>query len=644
MKFEHLFTPITIGNMEVPNRAVMPAMGSAYATPDNRAGDQLVAYLERRAQGGTGLIVAEICAVDPRGKALPNELGGWSDDFIPTLARIPDAVHRHGSKVAIQLHHAGRETLSDIIGGAMPEAPSAIPSVIYKQQPCEAMSLDRIAEIIQAYAAAARRAQAAGFDAVEIHGAHGYLISQFLSPFTNRREDEYGGDDARRSRFLLEVVAAVRKQTGPDFPIIVRVSADEIIDEGFHLDFMQALAPKLVAAGANAINASVGAYSTPGFLNVASMDTEAGFNLFRARAIKEAVNIPVIGVGRISDPALAEAALAGGDADLIAFGRALLADPDFVKKAREGRESEIRPCVACNQGCIERLILDMDTMTCSFNPECGQEFLGAPEPAAKSRRVWVVGAGPAGLQAALVAAGRGHKVEVFEQATTPGGQLLPASVPPHKEVLKNWLVWIQSRLAAANVIVHLGKKITRQDIEAAKPDAVILATGADPCAPAIPGLDSPQVIDARALLMGQAKPIGPAVILGGGHVGMETADFLISRGITVTILEQRKRQPVTTHTVRGYWLYKRLRPSGSRLVTGARVTEITAGEVRYIQNGQEASLPATLVVTALGARPNDALQSVLEELGIFYVPVGDVNQPRRFLEAVHEGHKAGLAL
>lgn len=642
--FEHLFTPITIGGMIVPNRAVMPAMGSAYATPDNKAGDQLVAYLERRARGGTGLIIAEICAVDPRGKALPNELGGWSDDFIPSLARIPEAVHRHGAKVAIQLHHAGRETLSDIIGGAIPEAPSAIPSVIYKQQPCEAMSVERIAEVIQAFAAAARRAQAAGFDAVEIHAAHGYLIAQFLSPFTNHRDDEYGGDDARRSRFLLEVIAAVRKQTGPDFPIIVRVSADEIIDEGFHLDFMRALAPKMVTAGANAINVSVGAYSTPGFLNVASMDTEAGFNLFRARAIKEVVNIPVIGVGRISDPALADEAIARGDADLIAFGRALLADPDFVKKAKEGRASDIRPCIACNQGCIERLLLDMDTMTCTFNPECGQEFLGASKPAEKSKRIWVIGAGPAGLEAALTAADCGHQVEIFEQSSTPGGQLLPASAPPNKEGLKNWLAWIQAQLAAARVTLHLGKKITRADLEAGRPDAVILATGADPCAPAIPGLDNPLVVDARALLLGQAKPVGPAVILGGGHVGMEAADFLISRGVAVTILEQRKRQPVTTHTVRGYWLYKRLRPSGSRLITGAKVTEITGGEVRYIHEGQEASLPASLVVTALGARPNDELKSVLDELGILYVPVGDVNQPRRFLEAVHEGYKAGISL
>jgi 2,4-dienoyl-CoA reductase-like NADH-dependent reductase (Old Yellow Enzyme family)/thioredoxin reductase len=644
MKFDHIFTPIKIGSMIVPNRAVMPAMGSAYAMPDNKAGEQLVAYLERRAQGGTGLITAEICAVDHRGKALPNQLGGWSDDFIPSLKRIPEAIHRHGSKAAIQLHHAGRETLSDIINGAMPEAPSAISSVIYRQQPCEAMSLERITEIIQAYANAASRVQAAGFDAVEIHAAHGYLISQFLSPFTNYRDDEYGGDDNRRSRFLLEVIATVRKLTGPDFPIIVRVSADEIIDEGFHLDFMRALAPKMAASGANAINVSVGAYSTPGFLNVASMDTEAGFNLFRARAIKEVVKIPVIGVGRIFDPALADEAIARGDADLIAFGRALLADPDFVKKAREGRASNIRPCIACNQGCIERLLLDMDSMTCSFNPECGQEFLAAPEAPEKSKRVWVIGAGPAGLEAALAAAGRGHQVEIFEQSPAPGGQLLPASVPPNKEGLKSWLAWVQGSLAEANVSIQLERMITREDLEAARPDSVILATGADPYVPAVPGLDNPSVVDARALLMGKVKPVSPAVILGGGHVGMETADFLISRGINVIILEQRKRQPVTSYTVRGYWLYKRLRRSGSRLITGAKVTEVSNGEVRYIQDGQELSLPASLIVTALGARPNNGLKTVLEDLGIPCILAGDVKQTRRFLEAIHEGYKAGMSL
>lgn len=643
MRFEHLFKSIAIGKMNVPNRTVMPAMGSAYGTPDNKAGEQLVAYLERRAQGGVGLIIAEICAIDPHGKALPNELGGWSDDFIPSLARIPEAVHRHGAKAAIQLHHAGRETLPKINGGAVPEAPSAIPSVIYRQ-PCKAMSLERIAEIIQAYAAAACRAQAAGFDAVEIHGAHGYLISQFLSPFTNHREDEYGGDDTGRSRFLLDVIAAVRRQTGPDFPIIVRISADEIIADGYHLEFMQTLAPKMVAAGANAIHASVGAYSTPGFLNVASMDTETGFNLFRARAIKETVNVPVIGVGRIANPAIAEEALARGDADLIAFGRPLLADPDLVKKAKAGRPADIRPCIACNQGCIERLLLEMGTMTCSFNPECGQEFRGVPQPAEKRKSVWIIGAGPAGLQAALIAAGRGHQVEVFEQNATPGGQLLPASAPPHKEVLKDWLAWIQAQLAASGVRINLGKKISREDLEAKRPDAVILATGADPCTPGIPGLNSPQVVDARALLLGKSVATGPAVILGGGHVGMETADFLINQGIAVTILEQFAKQPVTTQTVRGYWLYKRLRRSRNRLITGARVTKVTPEAVHYIHEEQEVSLPAKLVVTALGARPNDALKTALDELDIFYISVGDVNKPRRFLEAIHEGHQAGLAL
>ncbi|MGV8056831.1 MAG: FAD-dependent oxidoreductase [Smithellaceae bacterium] len=643
MGFEHLFTSVTIGNLHVPNRTVMPAMGTAYATPDNKAGDQLVAYLERRAQGGTGLIIAEVCAVDPRGKAIPNELGCWSDDFIPTLARIPKALHRHGTKSALQLHHAGRETITAVIDGAMPEAPSAIPSVIYRQ-PCEAMSLARIAEIIQTFAAAARRAREAGFDAVEIHGGHGYLLSQFLSPFTNHRQDEYGGNDAGRSRFLLEIIAAVRKETGPDFPIIVRVSGDEIIPDGYHLDFMQALAPKMVAVGADAIHVSVGAYSTPGFLTIASMDTEAGFNLFRARAIKEAVNVPVIGVGRITDPAMAEAALARGDADLIAFGRALLTDPDFVKKARESRPADIRPCVACNQGCIERVTLEMGAMTCSFNPDCGQEFRGAPEPAARPKRVWVVGGGPAGLEAARVAIGRGHQVEVFEQAAVLGGQLLPASQAPNKDILRGWLTWIQGQLASSGVVIHLGKKIVRADLESARPDAVILAAGADPFVPAIPGLDGPTVVDARALLMGKAKPAGPAIILGGGHVGMETADFLIRHGVIVTILEQQAKQPVPTYTVRGYWLYKRLRPSGSRLITGAQVTEITSEEVRYIHDGQELSLRAALVVTALGAHPNDMLKPVLEEMGIPCLLAGDVSRPRRFLEAVHEGHQAGLAL
>ncbi|MFZ2399014.1 MAG: FAD-dependent oxidoreductase [Smithella sp.] len=639
MQFPHLFSSVTINGMTLKNRAVMPPMGTGYGNPDSTVSDRLVAYLSRRAQGGTGLIITEVCAVDARGKGFPNEIGIWSDAFIPGLARIPEALHHFGAKAALQLHHAGRETFEDAIG-AIPEAPSAIPSVILGQ-PCEAMSLERIAQVVEAFASAAGRAKAAGFDAVELHGAHGYLLNQFLSPFSNQRDDKYGGSDENRARFVLEIIAAVRKKAGNDFPVWIRVSADELVRGGYDLPFMQKFAPMMVSAGVDAIHCSVGVYSTPGGLSVASMDTEPGFNLFRARALKDVVNVPVIGVGRINNPELADQAIARGDADLISFGRQHLTDPDFINKVRDGALDDIRWCTACNQGCIERLSFEMKSATRSFNPECGGEHKGQAPKAKPSRRVWVIGAGPAGLSAAMAASARGHKVEVFEKEEKPGGQLLSASQPPHKSAFKDWVIWSLRQLKKSSTPVHCQNLISKEKIKQHMPEAVILACGAYPVTLPIPGLDSGKVVDARDVLTGKVELKSPAVVLGAGYVGMETADYLLSKGIPVTVLEMQAFPPVGKLTAHGYWLHKRIKSAGGRLIFGAQVTGIEAGDVRYRQGDTERMENAAMIVTAMGAKPDNSLEDVLKELIIPYIIVGDAKSPRRVLEAIHEGHRAG---
>jgi 2,4-dienoyl-CoA reductase-like NADH-dependent reductase (Old Yellow Enzyme family) len=651
MKYPHLFSPVNIGTMELRNRSVMPAMATGYANMDNTVSDRLIHYLATRARGGVGLIVTEVCAVVQRGKGFPNELGSWSDDFIPSLARIPEAVHPWGARVALQLHHAGRETTSHATG-AMPEAPSAIPSVILNQ-PCEEMSIDRIREVVEGYGSAALRAKKAGFDAVEIHGAHGYLITQFLSPFSNQRQDGYGGSEENRARFALEVVQSVRAAVGRDYPVIIRVSVDELIRGGYTVDFMKWLAPRLVSAGVDAIHASVGVYSTPGNLTIASMDTDAGFNLPNARAVKEVVSVPVIGVGRISHPDLAEQALARGDADLISIGRQHITDPDFMNKARAGDLEDIRWCVACNQGCIERLSYEMKSATCTFNPKCGREFKEAPvvfpagggEKASETpRKIWVVGAGPAGLSAALAAAERGMTVEVFEREPVPGGQVQSASKPPHKEAFMVWVDWMLRQLAKRGVPVTCGSGINAQLLKTNRPDAVVLASGAYPAVPPIPGLDLKHVFDARDVLVGKVELKSPAVILGAGYVGMETADFLLARGIPSSIIEMQPFPPVGKHTAHGYWLHKRNRAAGGRMTFGATVKVVEPDAVVYLQNGGEQREPAAMVITAMGARPDNALDGALKDLGILYRVVGDAVSPRRLIEAIHEGHRAGMEI
>ena len=643
MQLSHLFSPVTINSLEIRNRAVMPAMGTGYGNIDGSVSDRLIAYLARRARGGTGLIITEVCAIDPRGKGFPNEIGAWSDTFIPGLSMLATAIHQEGGKVALQLHHAGRETLPAFTG-ALPEAPSPIPSAIL-MQPCEEMHVDRIAEIVAAYAQAAARAKTAGCDAVEIHAAHGYLINQFLSPFSNQRQDRYGGSDENRARFALEIIGAVRRQVGPDYPILVRVSADELVPGGYDLAFMQWLAPRLVSAGADAIHVSLGVFSTPGNLSVASMDTEPGFNLHRARAIKQVVHVPVIGVGRINDPRLADEAIARGDADLISFGRQHLTDPDFINKAKHGAFDEIRCCLACNQGCIERLMFEMKPVTCTINPACGKEYKDKPPRVERPHKVWVIGAGPAGLSAALSAMERGRQVEIFERAEKPGGQLLSASQPPHKQAFSAWVDWAVGMLKKNGVAIRTTNEVTAEMIAKDMPKAVILATGSRPISPAVPGIDSPPVCDAREVLLGRTALKSLAIVLGAGYVGMETADFLMAHGVKVTVMEMQAMPPVGKHTAHGYWLNQRLEKGGGTLMLGAEVVRIEPDAVIYRQAGEERRLaPASMIITALGARPEDELVNTLKKFGIPHQVVGDARTPRRLLEAVHEGTAAGEEL
>jgi 2,4-dienoyl-CoA reductase-like NADH-dependent reductase (Old Yellow Enzyme family)/thioredoxin reductase len=639
----HLLSPIKIKSLELTNRVVMPPMGTNLGNPDGTVSEANLAYIMRRARGGAGLIITEISSVHPSGSAIGNELGSYDDRFIPGLKKIADAVHAAGSKVALQLHHAGRESLYLLQQGKA-VAPSPIPSLIFRLTPRE-ITHDEIQEVIVAFGAAARRGIEAGFDAVEVHGAHGYLLTQFLSSLSNKRDDKYGGSLVNRGRFIIEVLQEVRKAVGPDFPISLRLSVEECIKDGYTFEDIRPILPDLVKAGADMLHASLGTHGSPGGITSAPPEYPAGFNVWRAKKLKEVVGLPVIAVGRFSDPSLANEVIARGEADLVAFGRQFLADPDFLIKAREGRPEDIRKCLACNQGCIERLILGEGKIRCALNPETGQEMIYPQAPATVRCKVWIVGAGPGGLTAAYEAARLGHHVTLFEKEEETGGQLRFASKSPFKDHYERWASWLASQAKKMGVVVRTGTEVTEGMISEGNPEVVILASGGERIKPDIPGINLPLVCNAWQVLSGAVPPGKHAVVIGGGLIGMEAADYLCQKGTQVTLVEVLKRSPVLKITSHGYMLHTRLKEGGCRLFFNTTLTKIEESSVTALIEGREQILsPVDQVVIAVGLKPHDGLKEFLQARKIRHFIIGDALQPRRIIEATEEGARAAWSL
>ena len=629
--------------MEIPNRIVMPPMGTNLGNPDGTVSEANLAYMKRRAGAGAGLIITEISAVHPTGMAIPSELGSYDDRFIPGLRKLADVIHAGRSKAALQLHHTGRESLFLLKAGKA-IAPSPIRSLVFGLTPRE-MARGEIQELIAAFGAAAFRARQAGFDAVEVHGAHGYLLTQFLSALSNQRTDEYGGDLSNRSRFIREVLQEVRRRVGDEFPVSLRLSAEEFIKGGYTVEDLKPLLPEWVKAGADIIHASLGTHGSPAGITSAPVEYPSGFNIGRAKRIKEVVNVPVIGVGRFTDLPLADEVIGRGEADLVAFGRQFLADPDFILKSKEGRSEDVRRCIACNQGCIERLILGEGNIRCAINPETGQETLYPQGPAAVRRGVWVIGGGPAGLTAACEAARLGHQVDLFEKEKEWGGQLRYAGRPPFKSVYQEWGEWLGTQARKMGVDLHPGVEVTEKMIQDKNPEAVILAAGGEKIIPEVPGIDLPHVADAWKILKGEVTPKKNALVIGGGLIGMETADFLSQRGIHVTLVEVLKRSPVLKITSHGYMLHTRLREAGCKLLFGTAVKRIDPSSVTLLSQGTEEVLsPIDQVVIAVGLKASEGLKRFLENKGIRHFVVGDAVLPRRIIEATEEGAKAAWSL
>lgn len=643
MTLEHLFSPMKIGACVIPNRTVVPAMVANMCPDEGKASEQYIRYHEEKAKGGWGLIITEDYRINPNAGGYPHISGLWSEEQIPSHRRLTDTIHQYESKIFCQIYHAGRQANHFVNGGVQPVSCSPIADPWNKEIPRE-LTAEEIRALVQDFATTAKNAKAAGFDGVEIHAAHGYLIHQFLSPNCNHRMDEYGGSYLNRVRFLKEIMEACRAAVGPDFPIMVRVSAEENSEGGRKFHETRQILQDIESWGADAIHLSNGMYGVVSSLGiVASHYKHHGWNQDFAAEAKQFLKIPVVTVGRVAEPCMAEDIIASGKADFVAMGRESLTDPHWPEKARAGRYNDIRHCIGCLQGCTASTYQGVP-LYCVINPELGHEFEYDYSRVAQPKTVYVAGAGIAGMEAARAAAIKGHRVELFEAGSTVGGQFVSAAYPPYKGDYTNYTAWLYREIQKyENLTLHLNTPLTREMVVEAKPDKVIIATGARPIIPKVPGIDNPKVVLAEDALLGR-KDVGMNVLIaGGGSIGTETAAYFgMQCKSRVTIVEMR--DDIALDLEAG--IRDDLRTVLRRLFVDVLCNTSIAGvtdEGALLKQGDVVRLfPCDTVILAIGTRAHNTLEAELKDTGIETVVVGDAVQARQITQASREGFVAGL--
>jgi len=643
MTEDPIFQPLSVGSLSLPNRVVMTTVKLGYATPAGEVTHRHIAFYERRASGGVGLLTTEPLYIRKSGQELPTQMGVYDDALVPGLADLVSGVHVAGGRIMAHINHAGRAANPKLV----PEGDRVSASDVFcpaNQVLPRPLTTREIGEIVGAFQDAARRVRKAGFDAIEIPFSHGYLVHQFLSPHTNRRHDGYGGSFENRLRFGREVLGAVRDEVGPAVPIVVRMNAVDYVDGGLGIEDAIILAKHLRDLDVDALSLTSGTMceSVPFCLYPAG--TPKAHLLPMARRVRVASGLPVIVAGRIRSPSVARGALAAGQTDLIGLGRPLLADPDWVRKTEDGDEDAILLCAACHQGCLGDLRKGRGTH-CLFNPLTGRESEIQLTPASGPRRVVVVGGGPAGLEAARVAAERGHRVTLFEERDHLGGQLFLAGRIPHKEGFQDALQHLELMATRAGVDIHRGSRITAEELLAQRPDAVVLATGGIPLSVAFPGLTDTRWVLATEVLEGAVQVETPsALLIGGGLVGLEAAEYLAARGRKVTLVEMQEEVGSGLDMLPRAMLLKRLEAGQVEIHTRTRLTRLTHDVAVAEADGREIRIPVETVVLAVGVRPNREILDDLEGSGLEVHAVGDVLQPRGAGEAIREGLEAALRL
>lgn len=639
-----LFEELQIGSMKLKNRTFMAPMSLGYESQDGTINETMQEYWLARAKGGVGCIIVDALSVDPRVPYLGNTLSFRGEESIASYKKFTDKVHEYGTKIIPQITHPGPESISTFFGVTPVASSCYLNSMGHKTR---ALLLEEIPAIIEQYATAAYCAKLAGFDGIELHSAHAYmLLGSFLSPMRNKRTDIYGGSLDNRARLLFEVIDAIKAKCGKEFPIVLRVSGDERNEQGNTLEDLKYLVPKLIEHGINAFEISGGTQYEQCNKIIPCHGEKQGVNVKEAEEIKKISTVPVIVVGKINEPEFAMHLIDSNKVDGIVIGRALLADADFVNKVKDGRVDEIAPCAACAIGCVGEQT-KRKPASCVINPALGKEKTMELLPVEEAKNIVVVGGGIGGMATARAYAIRGHKVTLIEKSNILGGQINLACIPPHKQELSKWIVYLNNELKRLSINVVLNTCATKEVLDTYSPDTVVVASGANEIIPNIKGIDHEKAITAQKVLKNEEIILGGNVlVVGGGMVGCEVCEHLMhqKRGpMQITMIEMADSIGAGMVPNNLVPMMKRLQNLGIKMMPSTKLMSVDGSDVEVEFRGNNMSLQGfTHIIYACGSRAENKLFDEIKDKYKEVYCIGDANGPRQALDAVREGFELAI--